>query len=296
MKALLFLIMALLPLAQQVQAQTIKPLSRGWHRLPYIDGTALQGPGGSLFEGHNGHDIIGTPLKAWDDPSPHKIVATAHGVVIEVEDSYDECGLFTDSTGEAALCNNFIWVDHLNGDFTVYLHIAFQSARVDSGDAVVEGQWIADEGDVGSTFSSDTEYNRPKIGCAGDQNWADSTFPSCGMHLHISFTDEFLASSAVLVHPRICGTTSHVFIQTSDTNTCVPCDAGACVSDTVISESYGAALRVIVTDNSVTTRGEVIIGNSVVGFQAGTYITLYPGFSARAGSYFRAEIGTCEGQ
>jgi len=277
-------------------AQTIRPLSQGWYRPPYENGTELLSGSLNLFSGaHNGYDLVGLPAKAWDDPSPYKILAMAAGEVIEVEDGYNECGLLplpcTPDVGGGCPCNNKIWIDHKNGEFSAYYHIAFGSAQVQLGQWVWAGQHIADEGDVGSTGSSDPAINRPRRGCNGDQD------PNgyCGMHLHFAISTQHIDSMhpSVLVIPRICGIPGYVFepsttISGADIG---PCSSAVCPTNDTISGSFSGIQQVFLANNTLTTSGTQIIQNSVVGYEAGKKVTLNPGFRAAAGCYFRASIG-----
>ena len=139
------------------QAVKIRPLSKGWYRLPYgeaLDGkptdlTGILHDGNNLFlHGHNGYDLLGLNKKAWNHQRPHRIVAMAAGRVIEVEDGFNHCsdsgfGLLpppcTPNIGGGCPCNNKMWIEHSNGEFSAYYHIAYASAQVEEGDYVVGG-------------------------------------------------------------------------------------------------------------------------------------------------------------
>jgi hypothetical protein len=285
---ILSLVAATLFFGSWVDAQTIRPLSKGWYRPPYEDGTELLSGSLNLFSiGHNGYDLVGLPA--------YKLLAMADGEVVEVEDGYDECGLLplpcTPDVGGGCPCNNKIWIDHMNGEFSAYYHLAYDSAQVQVGDWVTAGQYIADEGDVGSTGSSDSVINRPKLGCNGDQD------PNgyCGMHLHFAVSTRHIDSMhrSVLVIPRICGIPKHVIdpniiIPASDVG---PCNPGICPSNVTISGNFTGTQEVFLSNNTITTLSTQVIQNSVIGYEAGQKVTLNPGFRAAAGCYFRASIG-----
>jgi hypothetical protein len=248
---------------------------------------------------HNGYDLVGQPPKAWDDPSPYKILAMAGGEVIEVEDGYNECGLLplpcSPNVGGGCPCNNKIWIDHHNGELSAYYHIAFDSAQVQVGDWVYAGQYIADEGDVGSTGSFDPSTNRPKRGCNGDQDPNEYPEPYCGMHLHFAVSTQHVDGmfANILVIPRICGILGHVF----EPSTIISgahigrCNTDICPNNDTISSSFMGAQRVFIANNTITTAGPQVIEDSVIGYEAGEKVVLNPGFRAKAGCYFRASIG-----
>lgn len=300
-KFILFLMVtATLFCGYQASGQTIRPLSKGWYRPPYEDGITLYSGWLNLFsEAHNGYDLTGRPLKTWDDPSPYKILAMAAGEVIEVEDGYNECGLLplpcSPDVGGGCPCNNKIWIDHQNGEFSAYYHIAYDSSQVQVGDWVVAGDYIADEGDVGSTDSNDPVINRPKLGCNGDQDPNEYTWPYCGVHLHFAVSTEHddKMDADVLVIPKFCGIPGHVlepsvFIDGSNVG---PCSTPVCPVNSTISSNFTGHQEVFLANNTISTVGTQVIQNSVIGYEAGEKVTLNPGFRAAAGCYFRASIG-----
>ena len=293
----------------QVHAQTIRPLSKGWYRLPYDEDWT--GPDGAAFEGieegglnlfnnnHNGYDVTGLPFQIWNSSKRHEIVAMADGVVCKAVDCWDEC---SDCTLDC--CNNEIWIEHPNGEFSVYIHIAFDSLQVAVGNCVVAGQHIADEGDVGATANTDTRFNRPKLGCDGNEDFTQAAYPLCGVHLHygVYSTLNLPPGSDVddyHVIPRFCGLSDHVVKggrRHTPATSFGNCDTFSCAETDVIEpNSFNGEQKVIVASNSITTSKTtpVIIQNSVIGYEAGNTVTLNPGFRAVAGCYFRASIGSC---
>ncbi len=310
----LFLLGFLL-IATAVEAQTVRPLSKGWYRLPY--GEDWTGPANEDFvgmenngannvfnNGHNGYDAIALPKQAWDSPTPHKIVAMADGRVVDVVDVFNQC---TDSG--LTDCNNRIWILHPNAEYSSYYHIAQGSARVAVNDCVVQGQHIADEGDVGwtsfgaSQCDQPDDLNRPKRGCDGMQDPGGFAFPCCAVHLHfgVSTVRENIPSSGNQLIPRICGIDGHVIRPgiTYGYNS-GQCDSNdfTCASDDITLPGGGIFANiqdVVVAKKSITQTGSAVYQNSVIGYEAGERVSLNPGFKVVAGSYFRASIGTCNG-
>ena len=318
----------------QAHAQKIRPLSKGWYRIPYAeringqqtDLTGVLHDGGNVFEnGHNGYDLLGLPRKNWNgSDSAHRIVAMADGRVVEVEDGFNECSSqclgflpspctpdLRDSPGLGCPCNNKIWIEHPNGEFSAYYHIAFDSAQVVVGQCVVAGEWIANEGDVGSTGTcggggsgtcDESPLNRPKRGCEG--NMDPSAFatescadPRCVVHLHFAVSPLHLDSMSptVIVIPRICTIPGHVILngQTSVADI-GPCNTSCQTNvDLDVDHDYLNTAEVVVAGTALSTSADILVSNSVIGFEAGERVTLNPGFRAVAGSYFRASIGGC---
>jgi murein DD-endopeptidase MepM/ murein hydrolase activator NlpD len=122
------------------------PRSRGLYRLPFASGTRVK-----VFDDFTTHRPPGrVDLYAIAGNGPHKVVAAAAGRVVAIQDSYSE----QQSGRAAALChNNYVWIEHPNGEWTNYSHLAHDSvtkkAGLKVGDEVAAGQYIGDEGAVG---------------------------------------------------------------------------------------------------------------------------------------------------
>jgi murein DD-endopeptidase MepM/ murein hydrolase activator NlpD len=120
--------------------------SQGIYRLPYEDGTRVK-----VFDDFTTHrppgriDLLGTGGRG-----PYRIVAAASGRVVAIQDSHDE-----QQPGRAAAeCrNNYVWIEHANGEWSNYSHLArgsvTQRARLSVGDAVKAGDYLGDEAAVG---------------------------------------------------------------------------------------------------------------------------------------------------
>jgi len=122
------------------------PDSQGVYRLPYADGTAVK-----VFADVNTHTPKGRlDLYAASGKQPYRVVAAAAGRVVAIQDSYSK----QQDGRTAAVCQqNFVWIEHPNGEWTNYSHLAKDSvtkkAGLKAGDQVSAGQYIGDEGAVG---------------------------------------------------------------------------------------------------------------------------------------------------
>lgn len=137
------------------EATVISP-SSGQYRLPYADGTRL-----SVFDDDRSHrpigalDLVGEPREG----QMHRIVAAADGTVMAIEDGYHE-----QLSGRAASeCrNNYVWLAHANGEWTLYSHMRQGTTRRDAGlgvgDQVTAGQYLGDEGAVGCAMLSHLHF------------------------------------------------------------------------------------------------------------------------------------------
>ena len=114
--------------------------SVGLYAIPYEPGTRVK-----VSRDHITH----TPADRIDmsgvSGGPYRVVAAAHGHVRFIEDS--------NSVNGGCENNNYVWIEHQNGEWTKYSHIAQFSASSTAGltvgEYVVAGQLIGIESDVG---------------------------------------------------------------------------------------------------------------------------------------------------
>lgn len=138
---------ALLLLSQACgQDMHTSPQSRGIYRLPFANGTVVK-----VFDDFITHRPPGrNDLYAIQVTRNYRVVAAAAGRIMAIQDGYSQ----QQSGRPAALChNNYVWIEHPNGEWTNYSHIAYHSATKKAGlrvgEEVAAGQYIGDEGEVG---------------------------------------------------------------------------------------------------------------------------------------------------
>lgn len=138
-----------------VSTNQIVEWSAGEYRLPYADGTEI-----SVFDDDESHHPIGA-LDLVGEPrdETHRVVAAADGVVMAIQDGYSE----QQSGRPASECrNNFLWLAHDNGEWTLYSHMREGTTRGDAGhevgDQVKAGQYLGDEGAVGCAMLSHLHF------------------------------------------------------------------------------------------------------------------------------------------
>jgi murein DD-endopeptidase MepM/ murein hydrolase activator NlpD len=121
-------------------------VSQGIYQLPYADTTMIK-----VFDDfatHRPHGRI--DFFAIEGQRPYRIVAAATGRVMAIQDGYG-----AQQTGRpAAECrNNYVWIAHANGEWTIYSHLAQGSvtelAKLKVGDVVKAGAFIGSEAAVG---------------------------------------------------------------------------------------------------------------------------------------------------
>ena len=126
--------------------------SKGVYRIPYENGTDVK-----VTRDHTKHtpvgrlDMVGTGAASGE----YKIVAAADGTVRFIEDGYsaqvqnDD----DDETPNKPCTNNYVWIEHANGEWTKYSHMQKDSvtkkAKIKVGQFVKAGTYLGDEGKVG---------------------------------------------------------------------------------------------------------------------------------------------------
>jgi murein DD-endopeptidase MepM/ murein hydrolase activator NlpD len=120
--------------------------SQGIYRLPYADGITVK-----VFDDfmtHRPHGRI--DFFAAGGQQPYRVVAAAAGRMRAIQDRFAE----QQSGRAAADCrNNYVWIEHSNGEWTNYSHLAQGSvtklAKLKVGDVVQAGTFIGHEAAVG---------------------------------------------------------------------------------------------------------------------------------------------------
>jgi hypothetical protein len=118
--------------------------SAGTYRIPYQDGTTVE-----ITRDHLTH----TPptridMKGVAGSTPYRIVAAADGVVRFIVDRFG-----ANRPGGDPCNNNYVWIEHDNGEWTKYSHMTRRSVTRDAGLTVGErvraGTFLGFEDDVG---------------------------------------------------------------------------------------------------------------------------------------------------
>lgn len=195
---------ALCATAGSVHAQTGK--SSGVYRIPFTSGTQVH-----VTNDHTKHSPPGRiDMSGKGNASgEYKIVAAADGRIKYIEDSFSAQVQNDDDekTPNKPCTNNYVWIEHANGEWTKYSHMQKDSstakAKLKVGQFVKAGTYLGDEG---------------KVGCAG------------GDHLHfevgvpratdpIDIVGGFLKDNGESKRnriPRICGISGGIFKSGED--------------------------------------------------------------------------------
>jgi len=100
-------------------------LSAGTYRIPYAEGTRVRVSRDARTHTPPGRlDLVGVGA------ARYRVVAAAPGIVRYVVDEFSER---QDSRTAVPCNNNYVWLEHANGEWTKYSHLRTHSARRDAG-------------------------------------------------------------------------------------------------------------------------------------------------------------------
>ncbi|MBC8045641.1 MAG: peptidoglycan DD-metalloendopeptidase family protein [Fimbriimonadaceae bacterium] len=259
-----------------IHAQPDFSLSDGIYRIPYADGTEVH-----ISNDHLDHDPQGRIDMSGTGPGsgPYQIVAAADGWVRAIVD---------DNPLTATDCadNNYVWMEHLNGEWTKYSHMETNSTIDDAGleedDYVSEGTFLGYENSVGCA-TGDHLHFEVAVSLTGD----DLVFAVDGGHIDGDF--------AVNRIPVFCDISLNYFVSGSD-YTADDCGSTSCSGTTTFSSLTKSFDQIEVTISSSTITGSSsvsFLNGSNALWQAEDYVKFSPGFTASSGTEFIGRIGEC---
>ena len=268
------------------------------YRLPYEDGTRVR-----VTRDHRTHqppvrlDLVGTGAQTY------RIVAAARGTVRYI---VDEFSVRQDSRTTRTCNNNYIWLEHPNGEWTKYSHVQFNTVpnTLQVGDFVQAGTVLGTEGDVGFASGSHIHFE------VGVPDFVDTSLPvtdpsydplgispaTCSVCSFPSDGDDdaSLVDTGMQRQNRIPVFCQEGILEDGDVVTAQACN-GICDSDT--SDVTGTVADDQVAQwqgsGSITSDLQVDAGGGAA-IKAATRVTLAPGFRAESGSSFVAAIGACD--
>lgn len=188
------------------------------------------------------------------------------------------CGTGADGDGP----NNYIWIEHPNGEWSKYTHIQTNSALVSVGQNVVAGTPLGLEGDVGIAGGRHVHFEVAGIDSIDEISDDGFLLDTDGIGVvnlrnrAVTFCEVGVVQQGVSVTAQKCSDTC-----TNDAET-----VGG-------STTSGNSPRMVQATDTVTSTATVGV-NGGLALRAGSKITLQPGFRATNGGSFSAEIGPCD--
>lgn len=291
MKTLFIVLVQLMITVTNVEAQPQFELSRNVYRLPYANGTDVHVSSDHFTHNPVGrYDMSGTGNGS-SCSSNYRVVAAAEGIIRRIVDHHSLVGSETDCDAvDCAAYNNYVWIEHANGEWTKYSHMAQNSttgaAGLSIGDQVCAGTFLGYECEIGRASGPHLHFEvRAPF---------DTTAPPA-----ISTAGGFMDNDVAAHRIPVFNTIGKHYMQGGDDITAS--SGGGCF--TITSFLLGVPYAVLATGinikmantSIITTSGTFIkyYNGSNGLYQAGSRIVLAPGFHAEQGCYFEARIAGC---
>lgn len=251
--------------------------SRGFYRIPYEDALSVR-----CSRDHLTHGPVPTRLDLVGDVAqrPNRVVAAAGGVIRAiVDDNTDSCATCTSA-------NNYVWIEHANGEWSKYTHFATGSVSA----APPNGAGLS----TNQTVSAGTFLGfEDQIGAAS------------GIHLHFEVAvptnnvTPYQVSGGFIdgynLIPLFCDIPGGIWWD-GDTYPANPCQAGGCAPIVNLTSQTKRTTTAYLASDTVDSNGANYLMDdySSVTLRAGNKIVLRPGFQARRNSILHAAIQPCE--
>lgn len=307
----------------------VRPITKGRYRLPYADGTAVR-----ISRDHDSHrETMHRYDMGGEGTGPFTIVAAAAGTIVCIEEdstlfcprdpcpaSHPSCCQRDDPSCKAGCRNNFVWLRHPNGEYSKYSHIQTGSASAAGrtvGEIISAGTPLGREGDVGFASGPHLHFEVADL----DEGRFATRFPGASIEDVICAGSGFIPSDGIRDdvidetssppdmndtpdddlnrQNRIVAFCDIGFVDRFDLFTAAACErdcpAGIAVTGRVPAPevSHRQADISISSSQGVTLLVDPFAG---LAMQAGTRITLRPGFHADRDSYFSATINRCDAE
>lgn len=171
--------------------------SKGVYRIPYQNGTSVK-----VSRDHINHTPIGRiDMHGTGGTKPYKIVAAANGHIRFIEDSFNK--QVKSSSGDPCT-NNYVWIEHANGEWSKYSHPRKDSvtkiAKLKVGQFVKAGTFLGFEGKVGCASGDHVHWEVALVN-------PDNSITTTG-----GFVKDNSGSKRNRI-PRICGISGGVFVS-----------------------------------------------------------------------------------
>ena len=252
--------------------------SKGVYRLPYPDGTLVH-----CTNDHFKHCPRGAlDMSGASGQSSYNVVASADGWIraINDEDS-EECTC----EGGDNCDNNYVWIEHPNGEWTKYTHVRQNSVDdlgLSEDDWVTRGTVIGKEGSVGCSTGDHVHF---EVAVPIDTNIL--LFDEGG-----GWIDNDWARNLV---PVFCGISGNKMVSGGD-YFAFDCSSACNSILPAVNSSYGSGVfKVFLNSYSLeNTHDFKFQSNSSGELHAAHEIILNPGFEAQSNAVFAARIGECD--
>ncbi len=250
--------------------------SKGRYRIPYQELVAVHCTNDHIKHCPRGAiDMSGVG----DENTTFYIVAAADGWIRYISDSH------TQSCPDGGCDNNYVWIEHPNGEWTKYVHMKYHSASDlhSEDDWVTAGTVIGKEGSVGISTGPHCHF---EVAVPVDTN--TMLFDEGGGWINTSW--------AMNLVPVWCNVTGNVMVAGED-YTAITCVGGCDAILPIFNTTYGAGkFKAFIGDEPLSNDHDILFDEASAGvMQSGSSVTLKPGFQAIFLSNFEARTGECSG-
>lgn len=242
-------------------------LSDGIYRVPYLDGTTV-----FVNNDHFKH----CPRASYDmngiNGAEYFIVAAADGWIRTIVDNN------TEACEDCSCPNNYLWIEHPNGEWSKYTHMETSSPTNlghFAGEWVTAGTVLGEEGTVGCSSGNHLHFEvarpvAPETVITGQWGYENVIPVICGIQGNIFEADGVYVAGDC---PSACGEFLIPFPQTFE------------VGD----------FEVVLNDDEIENSADVTFESwSAALLQAGNEIVLKDGFWIQENADFTARIGDCD--
>ncbi|MBX7108905.1 MAG: peptidoglycan DD-metalloendopeptidase family protein [Chitinophagales bacterium] len=253
--------------------------SKGIYRIPYEDGIVV-----SVTNDHIKHCPRGAiDMHGDSGDNEYNIVAAASGWIRAISDGHtQQC---TCKNGDNC-DNNYVWIEHPNGEWTKYTHVRYHTAS----DLHDEGDWV----NVGNVIGIEGT-----VGCStGDHCHFEVATPLAGVDdLHFDTGGGWIdEDSAMNLVPLFCNISGYI-MKSGESYIAVDCPNNCDVTLPSTNTTYsGGTFKAFIDNDALSTTDNILFQAASSGvMQGGSSITLNPGFQAEFLSTFEARTGSCSG-
>lgn len=298
---------ALLAAAGYVHAQAdTLPVSKGRYRLPYQNGTGVRA--------NNDHTSHPSSLNRIDmggtGGGPYNIVAAADGWIRIIEDDNtlwcpsatagnpNPCSGFSssvccerdDTSCNAGCRNNYVWIQHPNGEWTKYTHFPTNSVSGrghEEGDFIQAGTVLGQQGQIGFAGGPHLHFEVAVPHDGIDSIASDGFLVGDGD----SSSTDYNRQNRI---PAFCQGGTNGIWTAGTTATAANCPATCDATSAPGIVLAAGNVRHLQAGTVTSGPNHVVQTGAGEALLAQTQVVLGPGFRVQENGYFSATIGPCD--
>jgi hypothetical protein len=249
--------------------------SKGRYRIPYLEFTAVHVTNDHIKHCPRGAiDMSGIG----DENTTFHIVAAADGWIRHISDEHT-------ASCSSGCDNNYVWIEHPNGEWTKYTHVKYHSASDlhNDDDWVIAGTLIGEEGSVGISTGPHCHFEVAVPVDTNSLEWDEGG----------GWIVEAKADNLV---PLFCSVPGNI-MESGEDYIALFCGSSCDAFIPFVDETYSSGRFVAKVGYDAFSNDHNIIfeGASAGVFQSENSVTLKPGFYAEFLSTFEARTGECAG-